>query len=211
MQTLAEHKQCLRSKRVLLVGSGPTDVDYATLPAKYQDVVLVNHALTLAPLFSGSDQRVYFFTWHPEVFSAWPEFTQVNVRPCLHSGICRRLAGDRGIGIRFKNYAWQQPAVFYDAIHHAPEIRDREQIAVTNQLVSMANSMLLALHFLYYAEASQIDAVGVGRYRGVFVDRHDQRLDRLQLEEQRPPHAAAYWEQFEAVRAALQLPITVLT
>lgn len=177
MATLKDYRDKFKGQVVTLVGGAVTTVDYAELAATGTDnVVLINWALRIAPLFTRPQNRVYFVSWHWEVFHGLHELFAPKLVPVVYSYATPLVPAE--IASRVVTY---KPVNLLprEAYIHALKLwatRGQDFIDETGELISCCNSTLLALLFVWHGGCREINAVGMHDIGGIQASTYDPRL-----------------------------------
>lgn len=177
MLELREFRGRFRGQVVTVVGSAVTTVDYRDLvKSGPENIVLINWALGIAPLFRGTANRLWFWTWHMDAFAERQELLQDGLTPAISEGSLHLVpseVAERGIVFRGTNV---RPWGAYAHLMQDYRRHGRDYIDETGDLPSCANSALLALLFVWHGGCREINAVGMHDIGGVQQPTYDPRL-----------------------------------
>lgn len=177
MLELREFRDRFKGRVVTMVGSAVTTVNYRDLAGPGpENVVLINWALGIAPLFRWTSKRLWFWTWHMEAFAHRQELLQPCLTPAISEGSLHLVPSElaeRSIVFRGANVRpWGAYAhLLADYRRHGGDYIDE-----TGDLPSCANSTLLALMFVWHGGCREINAVGMHDIGGVQQPHYDPRL-----------------------------------
>lgn len=169
-----------------VIGGGPSTYGYHHAPGR---VVLVNHALALAPLFPAAD----FVTLHPEVFGKRSELRRYGVTPVVGEWGAHYLPE----GVRAKTHLFRGVQIELDDLRPSHVID-----AGPPEIIHAACSAQVAIHWAWQQGVRELHVIGCHEYHGRPAAGYDPRLRAEAV--YFPNEAAAVW-YIECVRRYIPL------
>lgn len=178
----------LEGETVTIVAAGPTTVDYSAIKTRF--VMLVNHALTAAPMISA--ERIYHVSLHSEVFGQRRELGRPNVIAVYGQwagGLIDADARERAVlfaGLQFPTL--DDPGVPVAALNAFTRLE-------SNELCHVKNSSHCAIHFAWLLGCRRLEVVGATPYRGRPKWEYDARLNAEYSDGNATPMLYTEWFQ----------------
>ncbi|MES2789451.1 MAG: hypothetical protein V4719_07505 [Planctomycetota bacterium] len=161
----------LTGEEVTIVAGGKTTVDYSAV-VRTKNVILINYALNLAPLFP--NQTLFHVTLHPEILCSHPNLRLDNVIPIVGewwSNLVPKDIEDKSLLYRTKQF----PDL--EAPELAMTARDLAAGSKSGVLCHVANSSHCAIHLTWLWGGRRLRIVGASEYKGLPTSGYDERLN----------------------------------